>query len=46
MTDKALSDADLTTVRSNFEFADADGNGELSGEESARFAASMLFARE
>lgn len=46
-SDNVISRSELTAaLTSRFDASDADGNGELSGEESARFAASMLFARE
>ena len=42
-----ISRSELTAaLTSRFDASDADGNGELNGEESSRFAASMLFARE
>lgn len=33
MSDKALSDDELATIRENFEFADADGNGTIDFKE-------------
>jgi hypothetical protein len=45
--DNTISRNELATaLTSRFDAADADANGELSPEESSRFAASMLFARE
>ena len=46
-SDNTISRNELATaLTSRFDAADADANGELSPEESSRFAASMLFARE
>jgi len=46
-SDNMISRGELTAaLTSRFDAADTDANGELSAEESSRFAASMLFARE
>lgn len=46
-TDGQISRAELTAaLTARFDAADADANGELSPEESSKFAASMLFARD